>query len=416
MQNKSLKFTVFLNALLLFTALNTQAAVTPFNTPGPDKGPATPFNRANPNQIKPFVPPTPPNIDATGYVLMDAYSGKILAAKNPDQRLAPASLTKMMTSYIVSAALDAKRVHLNDLVPISEAAWRTGGSKMFVKVGDKVPLQELMQGMIVDSGNDACVALAEFIAGSQDSFVNLMNQQAALLGMKNTNFRDVNGLPDAGHYTTPRDMAILGRALTLDFPQDYQWYSQKWFLYNNIKQPNRNRLLWSDPTVDGIKTGHTEEAGFCLVASAKRGGTRLVSVVMGAPSDNSRASDSAQLLTWGFRFFASHKLYTANSHLGRARVWYGVTPEIHVGPERDVYVTLPIGQDAAVKTSVSLKNPVMAPIKKGQTVGTIQLMLNDASVSEQPLIALQDDPRGGLWRRIHDYVSLQFNRIFKFSL
>lgn len=407
MKNKPFKFTIFLTTLLLAASLTTQAAVTPFNIPKETSGP-------NASQVKPYVPPTPPNLDATGYVLMDAYSGKILAAKNPDMRLAPASLTKMMTSYIVSAALDAKRVHLNDLVPISEQAWRTGGSKMFVKVGDRVPLQQLMQGMIVASGNDACVALAEFIAGSQDSFVNLMNQQAALLGMKNTNFKDVNGLPDPGHYTTPRDMAILGRALTQDFPEDYQWYSQKWFLFNNIKQPNRNRLLWSDPSVDGIKTGHTDDAGFCLVASAKRNGTRLVSVVMGAPSDNARANESAQLLTWGFRFFASHKVYSANARLGRTRVWYGEIPEIPVGPEKDVYVTLPIGQDAAVKTSVSLKHPIMAPINKGQVLGSLRLMMNDASISEQPLIALQDDPEGGLMRKVTDYIYMQFNRIFKF--
>ncbi len=410
MANKPLKFAIFLATALLTVTSNTQAVTTPFNS----EAPTTPFNNPTPNQPKPLVAPTPPNIDATGYVLMDAYSGKVIAAKNPDQRMAPASLTKMMTSYIVSAALDANRVHLDDLVPISKEAWQTGGSKMFIKVGDRVPLRELMQGMIVDSGNDACVALAEFIAGSQDSFANLMNQQAAILGMKNTHFVDVNGLPDPNHYTTPRDMAILGRALAVDFPEDYQWYSQKWFTFNGIKQPNRNRLLWSDPSVDGIKTGHTDDAGFCLVASAKRNTTRLVSVVMGTPSDQARANDSEQLLTYGFRFFTSHKVYSANNHLGRARIWYGNTPEIHVGPERDIYVTLPVGQDVALKTSVSLKTPVMAPIKKGQTVGTIKVSMNDETLTEQPLIALADDPLGGISRRIMDYFSLQINRYIKF--
>ncbi len=408
MTNKILKLAVILITGIIFSS--GYAAVTPFNTPAPN----TPFNSPSAKQPKPMVAPVAPNIDATGYVLMDAYSGKIIAAKNPDQRLPPASLTKMMTSYIVSAALDAKRVHLNDLVPVSKEAWQTGGSKMFIKVGDRVPLRDLMQGMIVDSGNDACVALAEFIAGSQESFVNLMNQQAAILGMKNSNFKDVNGLPDAGHYSTPRDMAILGRALSLDFPQDYQWYSQKWFTYNNIRQPNRNRLLWRDPSVDGIKTGHTDEAGFCLVASAQRKGTRLISVVMGAPSDDSRANDSEQLLTYGFRFFASHKLFAANSPLGKARIWYGTSPETPVGAERDVYVTLPVGQDAAVKTKIVLKDPVTAPIKKGQVVGTINLMMNDEVLTEQPLIALQDNPKGGLSRQALDYLGKLISPYIKF--
>lgn len=386
----------------------------------PDKSP-TPFNVQNPNPFNSskaahaqpqLMIPSAPNIDAAGYVLMDANSGKVIASKNPDQRMSPASLTKMMTSYILSAALDAKRVHLDDLVPISQEAWKTGGSKMFIKVGDKVPLRDLMQGMIVASGNDACVALAEFVAGSQDSFVNLMNQQAALLGMKNSHFMDVNGLPDANHYTTPRDMAILARALIADFPNDYQWYSQKWYTYNNIRQPNRNRLLWEDSTVDGIKTGHTDDAGFCLVASAKRSGGRLISVVMGAPSDHSRAVDSEQLLTFGFRFYGSHKLYAAKSALTQARVLFGENPEIPIGPARDIYVTLPVGQDAAVKTDVVLKNPLTAPVKKGDIVGTMKIVLNTETLAEHPMIALEDDSKGPWWQQIFDRGQLMLKKLF----
>lgn len=356
--------------------------------------------------------PAAPNIPATGYVLMDAYSGKILASKNPDQRMSPASLTKMMTSYIVSAALSTGRIHLDDLVPISEQAWRTGGSKMFVKVGDKVPVRDLMQGMIVDSGNDACVALAEYVAGSQDAFVNIMNQQAALLGMKGTHFMDVNGLPDPGHYTTPRDMAILARALIFDFPQDYQWYSQKWFTYNNIKQPNRNRLLWSDPTVDGIKTGHTDDAGFCLVASAQRHGMRLISVVMGTPSDADRASSSEALLTYGFRFFNTQKIYTANNVLGKTKVYMGVNPEVPVGLAKDLYITIPTGQDSQIKTDVTFKTPLQAPIQKGEAVGVLTVSTPDGTQVSQPLVSLQDNPEGSFWSRLMDRVDIWIDKVF----
>lgn len=413
MAGKLLKSFIITSTLLLTLPLaaraDTPAPPTPFNTPAP----ATPFNTptaATAPVPQPSLIPTPPNIDANGYILMDAYSGQIIASKNPDVRMAPASLTKMMTSYIVSAALNAGRIHLDDLVPISKDAWQTGGSKMFVKVGDQVPVRLLMQGMIVDSGNDACVALSEFVAGSQDSFVNLMNQQAALLGMTGSHFMDVNGLPDAGHYTTPRDMSTLARAVVFDFPQDYQWYSQKWFTYNGIKQPNRNRLLWRDPNVDGIKTGHTDEAGFCLVASAQKNGMRLISVVMGAPTDEARADDSEQLLTYGFRFFTSRKLYSAGTPLAQARVLSGETEQVPVGVTRDMYVTLPVNQDNAIKTSITWKTPIQAPVKKGQQLGTVTVTLNDKALTSQPLVALQDDAKGGILRRISDLISSWFSR------
>lgn len=376
------------------------------NTPIPNSA-----NPTTPSRATPTLTATPPNVNARGFILIDAYSGKVLAAQNPDVRMEPASLTKMMTSYIISGALRTGRIHLTDLVTITPEAWQTGGSKMFVKVGTQVPVSELMQGIIVDSGNDACVAMAEFVAGSQEGFVNLMNQQAALLGMTATHFMDVNGLPDPGHYTTPRDMATLARALIFDFPEDYKWYSQKWFTYNNIKQPNRNRLLWRDPSVDGVKTGHTDGAGFCLVASALRNGSRLISVVMGAPTDEDRANDNEQLLTYGFRFFETRKIYSANNALTQARVWSGANKEVPVGVTSDFYVTTPIALYAQLKTDVTLFPKIKAPVKQGQIVGNINVTANDGTVvGNAPLVALQDDPKGGLWRRLCDYIFSWFYR------
>lgn len=394
--------------LLLGFGTNSCLAASPVvNFPTPATNQPT-LNQPSLNQ--PLITPIPPTSNANGYVLMDAYSGQILATKNPDQRMEPASLTKMMTSYIISAALRVGRIHLDDLVPISQAAWKTGGSKMFVKVGDQVRVRDLMQGIIVDSGNDACVAMAEFVAGSPEGFVSLMNQQAALLGMTGTHFMDVDGLPDPNHYTTPRDMATLARALILDFPEDYKWYSQKWFTYNHIKQPNRNRLLWRDPSVDGVKTGHTENAGFCLVASAQRNGMRLISVVMGAPTDESRASDNEQLLTYGYRFFKSHKLYSANQAITQARVWLGANKEVPVGFNHDFYVTIPPGQYKNLKANMTLHTSTKAPVANGQIVGNMTITLNNKPLLTAPLVALQADPTGGIWRRLADHVVLWFHR------
>lgn len=359
---------------------------------------------------KPLLTPTPPTISAKGYVLIDANSRNILASNNADQSMAPASLTKMMTSYIISGALREKRIHPDDLVTVSQDAWRTGGSKMFIKVGTQVSVRDLMQGIIVDSGNDACVAMAEHLAGSQEAFVNLMNQQAQRLGMTGTHFMDVNGLPDQGHYSTPKDMAILARALVYDFPEDYKWYSQKWFTYNGIKQPNRNRLLWRDSSVDGIKTGHTDEAGYCLVASAERNGTRLISVVMGAPTDEARADDNQKLLTYGFRFFETHKLYDANKVLTQARVFQGENKEMPVGVAQDFYVTLPTGQYSNLKASMTLNTPIAAPIQKGQVVGKLTVVVNGNTIASTPLVALQNNDKGGLWRRLIDHIGMYFSR------
>ncbi|MDQ8039059.1 MAG: D-alanyl-D-alanine carboxypeptidase family protein [Rickettsiella sp.] len=359
---------------------------------------------------QPTLTPIAPSVNAKAYLLMDAYSGNILASDNIDERVAPASLTKMMTSYVISMALKEGRIHADDLVTISETAWKTGGSKMFVKVGDKVAVRDLMQGIIVDSGNDACVAMAEYVAGSQESFVNLMNQAAAQLGMSHTHFVDVDGLPDPNHYSTTRDMAILARALILDFPEDYKWYSQKWFSYNGIKQPNRNRLLWRDADVDGIKTGHTNDAGYCLAASGEKKGMRLITIVMGAPSDEMRAQDSQKLLTYGFRFFESQKLYTANTKLASTRVWLGQRSQISVGIARDLYATFPAGQNKVSTTKMVFTPNLKAPLKKGEVVGKINITLNDKLIASAQLITLENLPRGGLWRNLVDHTSMWFHK------
>jgi serine-type D-Ala-D-Ala carboxypeptidase (penicillin-binding protein 5/6) len=360
---------------------------------------------------RPQVTPAAPTLNVKGYVLIDAGSGNLLASSNPDQRMPPASLTKMMTSYVISQALKEGRIKLDDQVRISEKAWRTGGSKMFVKIGDTIPLQDLIQGIIVHSGNDACVAMAEHIAGTEEAFAGLMNQQAAALGMTNTHFVDGTGLPNPQQYTSPRDMAILARALIHNFPEDYKWYAQKWFAFGGIKQPNRNRLLWRDPTVDGIKTGHTDEAGYCLAASALRNGTRLISVVMGAPSDNVRAEDTQRLLNYGFRFFETRKLYAGGTELTKARAWFGERPELPIGITYDFYVTFSPGQASQIKPTIVLDSPIKAPITKGQVVGLLTIELDGKKIGSAPLIALQDIPKAGLWTRLSDATKLKIRRL-----
>lgn len=376
------------------------------NTPSASINPPAPTPTPTPMAAQPQSTPPAPTVNAKAYILIDAYSGQVLAAQNADLRVPPASLTKIMTSYLISDALRVGRIHPADMVTISEKAWRTGGSKMFIKIGNQVPVEALVQGIIVQSGNDACVAMAEHIAGSEEAFANLMNQQAALIGMKSTHFTDANGLPNPNHYTTARDMSLLARALVLNFPEDYKWYSQKWFLYNGIKQPNRNRLLWRDPTVDGIKTGHTDDAGFCLVASAIRNNMRLISVVMGAPSDSARADDSAILLNYGFRFFESHALFTANTAVGQARVWFGEDKKVSVGTLQNVFVTVPVGQFNQIKVATHIDQPLRAPILRGQTIGTAEITLNNKVLVTQPLVALKTDNKGGFFSSLSDHIRL----------
>jgi D-alanyl-D-alanine carboxypeptidase (penicillin-binding protein 5/6) len=392
--------------------VNTPHIATLANSANPSTSASPDAKVAAPKIAMPVVTvPPPPALDAKSYVIMDAATGKILAAYNPDTQLPPASLTKMMTSYVISMAIKDGKIHMTDLVPISEKAWRTGGSKMFVKVGTQVPVKDLMQGIIVDSGNDACVAMAEYVAGSEDAFANLMNQAGAALGMKNTHFVDSTGLPDPAHHSTAHDLAQLARGLVYSFPEDYQWYSQKWFTYNGIRQPNRNRLLWRDPSVDGIKTGHTDEAGFCLVSSAKRNGTRLIAVVMGAPTDAARADDSQKLLDYGFRFFETHVVYQANTKLNQIRVWHGQNKMIDIGVADPFLISVIPGQFSQVQYQfTNVPKDLQAPVQKGTAVGEVQAVLNGKVIETAPLVTLSDDPVGGFFSRLWDHVLHWFHR------
>ncbi|MDF1653494.1 MAG: D-alanyl-D-alanine carboxypeptidase [Coxiellaceae bacterium] len=391
------------------------AAKAPATTPLVNSMPSASAHAvvSSPVAAAPTITPPAPNINAKGFVLMDAQSGNIIAQKNMNQRMQPASLTKMMTLYIVSQALQSGRIHLDDKVRISERAWRTGGSRMFVKAGSLVPLRDLIKGVIVDSGNDACTALAEYVAGNEAMFAQLMNQAAQQLGMKDTHYVDSTGLPRPEHYSTPHDMAILARALVTHFPEYYGWYKQKWLTYNNIKQPNRNRLLWRDASFDGIKTGHTKEAGFCLVSSGMRNGTRLISVVMGAPTEPARINDSQALLNYGFRFFETHKLFSANQAVANPRVWLGKNKTAPMGLQHDLYVTIPTGSYTKLKADMTLQPKLTAPIAAGQSYGEVEVTLNGKKLSSVPLVALQADPRGGVWTRMTDHIAQFFHNWFK---
>ena len=348
--------------------------------------------------------PSPPVVDAKGYLLIDFNTGAVLAESRADDRLEPASLTKIMTGYTIYRELLAGHVHLTDPVLISENAWRTGGSKMFIEVGKQVPLEDLLKGMIIQSGNDASVALAEHVAGSEQVFAELMNTNAQRLGMTNSHFVNVTGLPDPNHFTTARDIARVTVALIREFPKFYEWDGTKEYEYNGIKQQNRNRLLWRDATVDGVKTGYTEAAGYCLVASARRDGMRLVSVVLGAKNPEARAVASLELLNYGFRFFESHLLYPADQPLENLRVWKGDLKELPVGPGRDVYATIPRGRYAELSPRLDKAQTLTAPIARGARVGDIVVFLAGTEVSRVPLVALQDVAEGNLWQRTRDTV------------
>lgn len=362
--------------------------------------------------LSPVIQPSPPHISSRAFMLIDVNSGKILAEKNADKRLPPASLTKMMSLYVISYALKTGQIKLTDKVRISENAWKTGGSKMFIRVGEWVSVENLIKGVIVHSGNDACVALAEHLAGNEKNFTTLMNQQAQSLGMKNTHFTDSTGLPNKNHYSTAKDLAILGRALASDFPEFYKWYKQKWFTYNKIKQPNRNRLLWRSPYVDGIKTGHTQEAGYCLVASAKKGNMRLLSVVLNTPRDTTTADGSQRLLTYGFRFFETFKLYDKNQKVTEVRVWKGEKSDINLGLKSPLYITIPQGQYSNIKISTVLPNAIEAPIQKGKQIGDVIVKLNGKVLRQKSLIALSGTDIAGVMGRMGDSISMSFHKWF----
>jgi len=396
------------------TAAPAQAA--PASTPAQ---PSSNFPQPQPVP-KPTMPvagpgptPPPPSIDAKSWVLMDYASGQILTGSNEDARVAPASITKVMTSYVVSAELQHGKIHMDDKVMISEKAWRSGGagtdgSTSFLQLNSEVSLKDLLYGMIIQSGNDAAIALAEHTAGSEETFAQLMNQYAQQLGMTGTHYVDASGLPNPDHYTTARDIALLSRALIRDFPDEYKVYSIKDFEWNGIKQHNRNTLLWRDSTVDGIKTGHTSEAGFCLATSALRGDQRLIAVVMGAPSEKSRADDNQELLNYGFRFFETHKLYAKEKPLATPEVWKGAIANLPLGVADDVVVTLPRGRYGDLKANIEVPARLVAPFTKGQKVGTLKVDLDGKTLIDAPLVALADAPEGGFFKRLSDGVWMWF--------
>lgn len=361
---------------------------------------------------KPALIPAPPQVSASSYLLIDADSGEIIVEHNSREALPPASLTKMMTAYIVESEIDSGNVNLYDEVPISVKAWRTGGSKMFIKEGTKVVLEDLLKGVIIQSGNDASIALAEYVAGSEDAFADVMNQQAIALGMNNTNFENATGLPSENHYTTAADLAILAKAIIKDYPEQYAVYAEKYFTYNNIRQPNRNRLLWRDKSVDGLKTGHTEEAGYCLVASAVRDGMRLISVVMGTKSEEARAKETQKLLNYGFRYYKTHELYQAGESLMSSRVWGGETEEFQLGLSDKVLVTIPKGQKSELKAKLDIDPVIKAPVQIGQEFGRLVVTLEDEIVVNEALVALNEVPEGGFFKRIWDWIKLFFVGLF----
>lgn len=355
----------------------------------------------------PMAPP--PQLNATAWLLMDTQSGQVLVEKNADQRIEPASLTKLMSAYLAFAALRQGRINLTDNVPVTETAWKTGGSRMFIEPNKPVTVDELLHGMIVQSGNDATVALAESIGGSEAGFVVMMNKEAKRLGMTHTNFVNSTGLPDLQHYTTARDLARIAVAIVRDFPEYYSLYSIKEYSYNGIKQANRNRLLWSDPFVDGMKTGHTESAGYCLIAGAKRGERRLISVVLGTTSENLRAMESQRLLNYGFQFFDSVKLYGKNQAVADLKVWKGSSSTVKAGFTRDIYISLPRGQAKDIKASMETRQPLLAPLTLGQPVGTVTLTLHNKPLGQYPLLALQNVEVANLFGRIWDSMRLMLS-------
>ncbi|WMS86567.1 D-alanyl-D-alanine carboxypeptidase family protein [Pleionea litopenaei] len=362
------------------------------------------------------ITPAPPALGADGYILMDYQSGHVIAENNADNPLPPASLTKMMTSYVVSAELAAGNIQLTDMVTVSENAWAKNfpeSSKMFIEVNKQVSVEDLLKGLIISSGGDASVALAEHIAGSEDAFAQLMNMHAQKLGMTNTHFVNAHGLTADGHQTTARDMAILARALIKDYPQEYELYKLKEFTYNNIRQYNRNSLLWDRSLeVDGVKTGHTEAAGYCLVSSAVKDGMRLIAVVMGTSSEDARKIESKKLLTYGFRFFETVSPLTANSQVHQARVWGGEVEQATLGVLEQTYLTIPRGKRQQLKANYVVENELEAPLAKGQVVGQIFFELEGEEVAKVPMVALEDVAEGGWFSRMIDAISRWFSELF----
>ena len=360
----------------------------------------------------PRIIPAPPQLATEGHILLDAATGTVIIEENAEMRLPPASLTKIMTSYIIASEIQQGRISLDDLVPISVKAWKMEGSRMFIREGTEVKVADLIRGIVIQSGNDASVAMAEFIAGDEDAFADVMNQVAQKLGMTSTQFKNATGLPDEGHYTTAKDLSILARALIRDFPEHYKVYKEKYFSYNDIRQANRNSLLWRDDAVDGMKTGHTQAAGFCLVASAEKKDMRLVSVVMGATSERSRSTESQKLINYGFRYFESVKLYDGLESLRRVKVWGGLHESLDVGIEAPARLTIPTGARGALAAEVTLDPVIKAPVSQGQTLGLLRISLEGETLLERPVVALNGVDEAGLVSSLIDEVSLFFLSLF----
>jgi D-alanyl-D-alanine carboxypeptidase (penicillin-binding protein 5/6) len=355
----------------------------------------------------PSVPPAPA-VAAKSYLLLDYHSQQALASQNPEERVEPASLTKLMTAYLTFSALKQKQIQPAQVVPVSERAWKAEGSRMFIEPRQPVTVDELMRGMIVQSGNDACIALAELIAGSEEAFVQLMNREAQRLGMQGTHFVNATGLPNPQHYSTAYDLALLAIAIIRDYPEYHPLYSVKEYRYNNITQANRNRLLWSDPTVDGMKTGYTENAGYCLITSARRGERRLLSVVLGAASEAARAAESQKLLNYGFQFYDSVKLYGKNQPVTSLQIWKGSDNSVKAGFLNDLYISLPKGQAEKLKANLESRQPLFAPIREGQKIGVMKLTLDGKPYAEIPVVALETVALAGIFGRGWDSIRLLF--------
>jgi serine-type D-Ala-D-Ala carboxypeptidase (penicillin-binding protein 5/6) len=356
--------------------------------------------------------PTPPALAAKSWILLEYGSGQTLAGQLPDEKVEPASLTKLMTAYVTFNALKQHTLALEQTVPVSEKAWKALGSRMFIEPKKPVTVGELIQGMIVQSGNDACIALAEAVAGSEEKFVELMNREAQRLGMKSTSFRNATGLPDTQHYSTARDLGALATAMIRDFPNEYaRYYSQKEFRYNNITQPNRNRLLYVDPAVDGVKTGHTDNAGYCLIASAKRGPRRLISVVLGTDGDAARASESLKILNWGYQFFDALRLYEKNQAVSQLRVWKGSDNTVAAGFSDDFILALPKGYGEKLSAQLISAQPLTAPVAAGQVVGRVRISVAGTTWGEYPIVALKTVPVAGLFGRMADTVRLWLQKM-----
>ena len=402
-----MKVSVFVSRVLLAAAATALFGVAIAQDPAPQ--PAQPA--AAPAALSDELPtPPPPEVVGSAWVLMDYATGQILASHNPDERVEPASITKVMTSYVIAAELAAGKVKPDDQVMMSENAWRKGGagtdgSYSGFPVNQTAPLLDMEIGMVVQSGNDAAIALAEHVAGSEDAFAQLMNAYAKRIGMNNSHFTNASGLSAPEHYSTARDLAILGRAMVRDYPEEYAHNKIKEFTVGPITQRNRNRLLWRDDSVDGIKTGHHSGAGYCLLASAQRGDQRLISVVMGSTSEAQRATDSLALLNWGFRFFETHAVYDADTAVATQRVWKGKTNEVQLGVAAPMLVSMPRGKYAQLKPTMDIPQTIVAPIEKGQQIGTVRVSLDGKVIAERPLVALQAVEEAGFFKRLwHEFL------------